>query len=81
MITGANSEIGFETTRELARKGTEIILPARPMTKAKEAVERIKREIPSASLIPAVLDLASLAMSASSQLGFPNTIPNRRSIS
>ena len=61
LITGANSGIGFETARELARKGAEIILPARSMTKAKDAVERIRREIPSANTMPCVLDLASQA--------------------
>jgi NAD(P)-dependent dehydrogenase (short-subunit alcohol dehydrogenase family) len=59
LITGANSGIGFETARELARKGAEIIIPARSMAKAKDAVDRIRREIPSANLIPGVLDLAS----------------------
>lgn len=59
VITGANSGIGFETARELARRGAEIILPARSMAKANEAVERIRREIPPATLTPAVLDLAS----------------------
>ena len=28
VITGANSGIGFETARELARRGAEIVLPA-----------------------------------------------------
>jgi NAD(P)-dependent dehydrogenase (short-subunit alcohol dehydrogenase family) len=37
LITGANSGIGFETARGLARKGAEIILPARSLTKAKDA--------------------------------------------
>src|SRR6202020_1116481 len=59
LITGANSGIGFETARELARKGAEIILPARSLTKAMDAADRIRREIPSASLISGVLDLAS----------------------
>ena len=61
LITGANAGIGFETARKLARKGAEIVLPARSMAKAVDAIDRIRREIPSASLIPGVLDLASQA--------------------
>ncbi|HEY1985366.1 MAG TPA: oxidoreductase [Terracidiphilus sp.] len=61
VITGANSGIGFETARELARKGAEIILPARSQAKSEGAVARIRHEIPSALVIPAALDLASLA--------------------
>jgi NAD(P)-dependent dehydrogenase (short-subunit alcohol dehydrogenase family) len=61
VITGANSGIGFETARELARKGAEIILPARSIAKATEAADRIRKEMPSANVIPKVLDLASQA--------------------
>lgn len=61
LITGANSGIGFETALELARKGAEIILPARTLDKAADARDRILREIPSAKIHPAVLDLASQA--------------------
>ncbi len=61
MITGANSGIGFEAALELARQGAEIILPARSMEKANDAITRIRRQVPDAQLIPCVLDLASLA--------------------
>ncbi|HEY9137379.1 MAG TPA: oxidoreductase, partial [Terriglobus sp.] len=59
LITGANSGIGFETALELARKGAEIVLPARSQQKADEAAARIRADVPSASVIPAVMDLAS----------------------
>ena len=61
VITGANSGIGFETARELARRHAEIILPARSAKKADQAANRILREMPSAKIIPAILDLASQA--------------------
>ena len=61
LITGANSGIGFETARELARKGAEVIMPARTMRKAEDAIANLRKDLPSASLIPAVLDLASQA--------------------
>lgn len=59
LITGANSGIGFETVREVARKGAEVILPARSLQKARDAVDRIQKELPSAQLVPGLLDLAS----------------------
>lgn len=61
VITGANSGIGFEAALALARRGAEIILPARTEAKAAEAIRRIQAAAPDARLIPAVLDLASLA--------------------
>ena len=61
VITGANSGIGWETALELARKGAEIILPARSQTKADDAVAHIRREVPQAKLISELLDLADLS--------------------
>jgi NAD(P)-dependent dehydrogenase (short-subunit alcohol dehydrogenase family) len=61
LITGANSGIGYAAALELARRGAEILLPARSLAKANDAIARIRREVPSAVLTPAILDLASLA--------------------
>lgn len=61
LITGANSGIGFEAALELARRGAEVILPARSLEKAESAVTRIRLQVPGAQLTPAILDLASLA--------------------
>jgi NAD(P)-dependent dehydrogenase (short-subunit alcohol dehydrogenase family) len=58
VITGGNSGIGFETALELARKGAEVILPARTQAKAEGAMARILKEVPKASVYPEILDLA-----------------------
>jgi NAD(P)-dependent dehydrogenase (short-subunit alcohol dehydrogenase family) len=59
LITGANSGIGYEAALELARKGAELVLPARTLEKANGAAKRIAHTVPSARIVPAVLDLAS----------------------
>ncbi len=61
VITGANSGIGFQAALELARRGAQIVLPTRSEAKAADAMARIRAQAPDAVLIPAVLDLASLA--------------------
>jgi NAD(P)-dependent dehydrogenase (short-subunit alcohol dehydrogenase family) len=60
VVTGANSGIGWHTALELARAGCEVILTARTESKGRDAVERIRREIPGAKIRYELLDLASL---------------------
>ncbi len=60
IITGANSGIGFHAARHLAKAGAEVILACRDMGKAEAARQRIVGETPSAKVITAWLDLASL---------------------
>ena len=57
VVTGATSGIGFHTAKELARKGATVIIPARDMSKAKEASKRIEADVPQARLHLANLDL------------------------
>lgn len=61
LITGANSGIGFQTALELARRGAEVILPARTLEKANAARAAIQQEVPNAHIVPDVLDLAELS--------------------
>src|SRR5271156_5919290 len=61
VITGSNSGIGFETALALARKGAELILPARTRAKADDAAARILEQVPNAQLHPEILDLAAQA--------------------
>jgi NAD(P)-dependent dehydrogenase (short-subunit alcohol dehydrogenase family) len=58
VITGSNSGIGFEAALALARKGAELILPARTQAKADDAATRIREQVPNAELHPQILDLA-----------------------
>ena len=60
IVTGANAGLGFEASKELARKGASVILACRNMDKANIALARLKEEIPNASLEVLQLDLASL---------------------
>lgn len=60
LVTGANSGIGFETARALARHRAETVLACRDLDKAATAVARIRAEIPEAKLHSLSLDLADL---------------------
>lgn len=44
VITGANSGIGYETTRSLAFHGCDVIMACRNRSSTEEAIERIARD-------------------------------------
>ncbi|MGH9823503.1 MAG: oxidoreductase [Blastocatellia bacterium] len=61
IVTGSTSGIGYETALALAEAGAEVVVAARNQTKGREAVARILRTDPTASVRFEELDLASLA--------------------
>jgi NAD(P)-dependent dehydrogenase (short-subunit alcohol dehydrogenase family) len=60
IVTGANSGLGYYTTKGLAEKGCEVIMACRNMLKAEEAKAELLSEIPAAKLRVIKLDLSSL---------------------
>ena len=60
LVTGANSGIGWHTALELARAGCDVILTTRSEAKGRDAVNRIRQQLPHAKVRAELLDLASL---------------------
>lgn len=60
IVTGANSGLGLATSKELARKGSKVIMTARNQEKGQQAINEIKSEIPNADVTLMSLDLADL---------------------
>ena len=50
-ITGANRGIGFETSKQLAKKNTKVILGSRDLDKGNKAIEKLATEGINADLI------------------------------
>ena len=61
IVTGANSGIGFEAARELARKGAQVVMACRKRDKGEAARQRIRDEQPDAQVEWRALDLANQA--------------------
>ena len=59
VITGANTGLGFELARLLARHGAEVVLACRTPGKATDAAERIRADVPGAGVTTVQLDLSS----------------------
>jgi short subunit dehydrogenase len=61
VVTGANSGLGLEITRELARRGARVIMAARNQERANQARRQIEADVGDADLEIRELDLASRA--------------------
>lgn len=61
LVTGANSGLGFHTSRALASAGARVIMACRSADKAEQARRQILELVPQAELEIVSLDLASLA--------------------
>lgn len=58
IVTGANTGLGFETSRGLARTGMRVIMACRDIEKAQTAKGRILKEQPDADLEIMIVDLS-----------------------
>jgi len=61
IVTGSNSGIGFETAKDLARRGAKVILACRNVENAEAACDEIRRETKNDKVVAKKLDLSSLA--------------------
>lgn len=51
IVTGANSGIGKETVRELARRKARVIMACRDLKRAENAIKEIRRDVSSGELV------------------------------
>ncbi|WP_336360714.1 oxidoreductase [Haladaptatus sp. ZSTT2] len=60
IVTGANSGIGYASTKQLAEKGAHVVMACRSADRADAARRKLESEVENASLDTMELDLASL---------------------
>jgi NAD(P)-dependent dehydrogenase (short-subunit alcohol dehydrogenase family) len=60
IVTGANSGLGLETARELARARCAVVLACRSAERGRAALENIRRDVPDGDVTLGSLDLADL---------------------
>ena len=71
VVTGANTGLGLETARELARSNASVVLAVRNLEKGMHAIDDIRADQPNARVELQELDLASLESirSAADEIG------------
>ncbi|XP_016364890.1 retinol dehydrogenase 13-like isoform X1 [Sinocyclocheilus rhinocerous] len=60
VITGANTGIGMETAKDMARRGARVVMACRDLTRAENAAEYIRRFTGNGNVVIRHLNLASL---------------------
>ena len=61
IVTGANTGLGYETAKALARKEMKVIMACRDLKKANKAKDNILKDVPQAPLEVMKIDLSKLA--------------------
>jgi NAD(P)-dependent dehydrogenase (short-subunit alcohol dehydrogenase family) len=61
IVTGANTGLGFETTRALAGTGMKVIMACRDLKKAQVAMNLVQKERPAADIEIMLIDLSKLS--------------------
>ena len=72
IVTGANTGLGYETTRDLAQKGMRVVMACRSRDRALDAKTRIEADVPGADLEFRRLDLSALSSVREFASGFRN---------